>query len=223
MDRRSVRPFIYSILERTQVLQVVEKAMKWMDIAKNRFTYDVGKSVKIQTTKITTPSEVSTLSEKLIKTLNLGGNFNGTDRILRMLVSETCSNAIFNAPRREDGSGKYNEMNRSTEFTLKDKEVVNFCYFEDTEKFGVYVKDNFGGLNLDTIRVHLHKCVNKISVIDEKKGGYGAGLYMCFNNTDEFIVNIRQDVITEVIFILYREKRMKAFKNRPTSFSFFEM
>jgi hypothetical protein len=60
-------------------------------------------------------------------------------------------------------------------------------------------------------------------VIEHKSGGHGAGLYMSFNNTDRFIINVRPGVITEFIYILDREKRMKKFKNRATSFSFYEM
>ena len=224
LNERIVKHWVPIEKDRLQAALIMNIALKITGLPKDRFKFDVGQKIKIDSHRIRNSKDIQGLIEKLIGELDFEGNFKGTGGILRLLSSELCTNAVFNAPRgKSEDKSRYAHIERNEEIILSEKEEVNFCFFSDKEKFGVYVKDNFGSLDFETVVHYIYRGFNEKDVLEDKSGGHGAGMYMTFKNTDRFIVNSRKDVITEFILVLDREKRMKKFRNRAASFSFYEM
>jgi hypothetical protein len=146
----------------------------------------------------------------------LGGeasNFSEYARRTAELVDELILNGVFNANPR------FQKLDRSQPFTLKNDELVHMSYAFDGETFGVSVSDRFGSLTREKILEYLND-VTVTEPVSERESG-GLGLKVIFDRLHRFVVNVTPGDVTEAICLLKFDSRIKDFEKRLRSFYYF--
>lgn len=124
---------------------------------------------------------------------------------MNLLLDEAITNAIYHAPRCEDGSQKYREF---TEVYLEPSEYVQVSCGFDKEKYAVSVSDMQGKLRKETVLERLARHAAGEGILDES----GRGLHMSRLFADRMFVNIRPNVRTEIILMNYILKKFQGSK-----------
>lgn len=142
--------------------------------------------------------------------------------LAKTVADEFLMNAIYNAPVDGEGSRRYSEYERTALIALSPAERVTFKYACDGRVLAISCLDNFGSLDLKTIKYYLAKCFTKDDrQIDQKKGGAGMGFYYVFESLSNFIINIDPGQSTEVIGLIDIAGTYRNFAERPKSFNVF--
>jgi sigma-B regulation protein RsbU (phosphoserine phosphatase) len=81
--------------------------------------------------------------------------------------------------------------------------------------------DCFGTLSWEKTVENLNRSFTE-KTVQHKKGGAGLGLYLSFSHANQFIINRKAGLRTEVLFIIEKNRRYKNYKERIKSFHFFE-
>ena len=132
-------------------------------------------------------------------------------------------NAIYDAPRDEEGKMLYNSWSRKDRVTLKPKQAARMEFACDGEKMVVSISDPFGGMTWDILQTFLIRCFGserKISNFTEQ-GGAGLGLYFCFASVNTFVVNVDPEKKSEFIGIFDVAARPQQRHSRYSSLHFF--
>jgi hypothetical protein len=141
---------------------------------------------------------------------------------IMLVADELLMNAIFNAPRDENGNPKYAEAERRSKIILEEPEQIEFRYACDGRNVALSVKDRFGSLDRSVIVKYLRRCfANGPTEMEQKKAGAGLGLYMVFNSITQLTFNIQRNVATEVIAAFYIRSGARAFKQSGRSLNIF--
>jgi hypothetical protein len=147
------------------------------------------------------------------------------ERMIEMIetvVDELATNAIFNAPRDEDGRAKYAKLSRRERIVLEPHEVATLEFACDGNYIAISQVDPFGSLTQDTIVSYLNRCLVKgPQQLSDATGGAGIGLYRVFQSLSKFVVNIDSGRRTEVISLTDLRLNMKRFRALPKSFHIF--
>jgi hypothetical protein len=139
-----------------------------------------------------------------------------------LVADELIMNAIFNAPRDNDGNAKYATLDRSEDLLLEPDETAVFRYACDGRNIALSVTDSFGSLDRDVIIRYLQRCFDGgPAEVEEKEGGAGLGLHMVFNSITQLTFNIQAGVSTEVIAAFYVRSGSLAFKTSGRSLNIF--
>lgn len=133
------------------------------------------------------------------------GEHHRVEPYVQILLEELITNAVYHAP--VDGSGKEKYQKHSA-VELQEGEEVTVTLGYDDEKFGVSVLDKSGLLTKDQVLYRLDRHISAEGVLDEN----GRGLHMSRLYADRLIINIKREVTTEVIFLVYTEKKYIGFK-----------
>ena len=129
---------------------------------------------------------------------------------IEQISDELIMNAIYNAPADDTGKDKYKMVVRSEKIDLQEDEFAHLKYGIDEDKFIISVTDYFGRLTKDKVLGYLHKCFSDTNFsVNEESGGAGLGLYIIYSKVQQFIINIKPGVKTEVITSFYLNKRAK--------------
>jgi hypothetical protein len=145
-----------------------------------------------------------------------------TVELTESIVDELVTNAIFNAPRNEDGTARYRDLHRSESVTLEEHERATLQFACDGDFIAVSTLDPFGALDQDTVVDYLHRCFSKgPRQISEESGGAGIGLYSVFQSVSKFVINLAPRKKTEVISLIDLRLSMKQFRQAVKSFHFF--
>ena len=143
-------------------------------------------------------------------------------RILVDLCDEFLMNAIYDAPRDEEGKPIYASTPRNERVLLKPDQAAKFRYASDGELLAISVEDAFGAINRDKVVSYLSKCFAKgDDQIDAKEGGAGLGLYIIWKSVNHFILNIDPGVRTEFVGIIDLSLSIREFKTKNRSFHLF--
>jgi len=119
---------------------------------------------------------------------------------IEQIADELILNAIYNAPLDEKGKDKYKMVIRSEKIDLQEDEYALLKYGIDNNKFVISVTDYFGRLTKDKVLGYLHKCFSDTNFrVSEDSGGAGLGLYIIYSKVQQFVINIKPNVKTEVI------------------------
>lgn len=179
-------------------------------------------SEHLQTRSVKGAAEINDVIDELLKTLDLSNSFETATEFLRMTANELTTNAVYNAPVDANNVPKYEQTDRKNKVVLLDSETVEISFCYDEQYVGIAVADKFGRLDREKIVRHLVKCVNNIEFVENKKGGAGAGIYLAYYVSNQFIINLEAGNRLEAICILEKSKRYKEYRSRITSFNYFK-
>ncbi len=119
------------------------------------------------------------------------------------VADELLMNAIYNAPIYPNGVRPYASQSRTIPVELKPEETCFFAFASDGTQFVISVRDRFGSLTPEKIRVYLARCFAMgHDQIEQKQGGAGMGFYFIMENLNKLIVNISPGRGTEFIGII---------------------
>lgn len=139
-----------------------------------------------------------------------------------MTADELLMNAIFNAPRREDGAPKYAHRNRQEKFELEERERVSVSYACDGRYIALSVSDNFGSLSREVIFRYLRDSIEgRAATMESKHGGAGLGIHMLSQAVTQLVFNVQPGVRTEVIALFYVRNGPRAFHEAGRSLNIF--
>jgi DNA-binding NarL/FixJ family response regulator len=156
----------------------------------------------LQTYRISDSREIGPTEEAILAKI---GTFYQAEPFIQILLEELITNAVYHAPVDEAGKVKYE---KHSDVSLQPDEVVQIALGRDSEKFGISVCDTSGKLTREQVLFRLDRHIHAEGILDEN----GRGLHMSRLYADRLIINIRKGHTTEVIFLIYTEKKYKGFK-----------
>jgi hypothetical protein len=172
------------------------------------------------------PIADSTRKQRYIRTVSDYATLLGCNaRVIEMIetvVDELVTNAIYNAPRRQDGTPKYAQLSRREAVVLEQDEVGELQFACDGSYIAIAQRDPFGALTRDTVVSYLTRCLDKgPNQLSDTSGGAGIGLFQVFQSLSKFIINIDPGHRTEVICLIDLRLNMRRFHEVPKSFHVF--
>jgi len=140
-----------------------------------------------------------------------------------ILCDELLMNALYDAPRNDEGEEKFSSLPRTERIMLKPSESARLELACDGDHLAVSVSDPFGGLSRKIVMDYLSRCFKPYGskLGPNEKGGAGLGIYMSFNAVNKFIINVDPHIRTELIGIIDLNLSVKEFKYLNKSFHFF--
>jgi len=133
-------------------------------------------------------------------------------------AEELVMNALYNAPRHEDGSMMFGSIDPHKRVAMESPKPVSLRYAIIPDGLFMSVRDRFGALNKNTVLQYIHKCLTSDQQIDRKTIGAGLGIFLTARRVQSYIINMAPEVATEVIICLRQEKELEA----PATMLFFE-
>jgi hypothetical protein len=116
------------------------------------------------------------------------------------VADELMLNAMVHAPRRPDGTPKYEHLGPDPKLLLDQDEQVDVAYACDGQRLMLSVSDRFGTLARETVYSYISKAFGTAKQkVEQKAGGAGLGLSMSFRRVHQIVFNIHEQVRTEVI------------------------
>lgn len=142
---------------------------------------------------------------------------------VELFCEELLMNAIYDAPRDENGEGRFSSRSRREHVQLKPQQAARMEFACDGEKLVVSVSDPFGAITWQTIHSYLQRCFSEDRKITNlsQNGGAGLGLYMSFLATNSFIVNVQPGERSEFIGIFNLTVRPQDKRSQYASLHFF--
>jgi len=148
-----------------------------------------------------------------------------TERVVELvetIVDELVTNAIYNAPRTEQGEPKYQKRSRREPVVLDPHEAGELQFACDGDFIAVALIDPFGSLTQETVVTYLNRCLVKgPEQLSDASGGAGIGLFRVFQSLSKFVINIDPGKKTEVISLIDLRLSMKRFRQAAKSFHIF--
>jgi CheY-like chemotaxis protein len=132
------------------------------------------------------------------------GRFAFSDEKLRRIetvADELILNAIYNAPRDDEGQPLYKDSDRRTPVSLGAQAQVRLRWGCDGRTFAVSVADRFGGLGRDAVATHIGKLLDarspRLARGSGAAAGAGLGLALTFNAGNELALQVAPGRFTE--------------------------
>ncbi|MBD3418717.1 MAG: response regulator [Chitinivibrionales bacterium] len=151
---------------------------------------------------LTKSIEISDIESDIVNTI---AGFHHPQLFVQILLEEVITNAIYHAPVNKKGERKYA---KHSQVILDESERVNIILGKDNEKYGVSVTDHSGRLTKEQVLYRIDRHIHGEGLLDEN----GRGLHMSRMYADRFIVNIKKNTKTEVIFINYLDEKYRGSK-----------
>ncbi len=170
---------------------------------------------------ITSAGAVDELVDEMARSISWEKTYDAFMDAFKILANELLTNAVYNAPKDDTGQFKYKETDRKVKIDLLPSEFSKVSLLDHPEYVALSVLDQFGGLDRSEVVRHLEKCVNDTQFIDDKKGGSGAGIYLVFYSSSQYVINRSVGKKLEIICIMEKTRRYKKYRERVTSFSYF--
>jgi len=156
----------------------------------------------VKTFTLNSSAEIALIEKTIIDTIT---TFHRPQLFVQILLEEILTNAVYHAPVDASGKKKYA---KHSSVTLDRKEIIQVSLGKDSEKYGVSVMDPSGKLTKETVLYRLDRHIHGEGLLDEN----GRGLHMSRMYADRFIINIKRNVSTEVIFINYFDEKYRGSK-----------
>lgn len=147
-------------------------------------------------------SEIVEVEDDIIENVK---SFHKEDMMLRVLLEEAITNAVYHAPQDKEGNEKYV---KHSVISLQPEEYVDIILAKDNEKYGVSVMDKSGRLTKETALYKIDRNINAEGLLDEN----GRGIHMSRMYSDRLVINIKPMVKTEVIMLNYFTGKYKGHK-----------
>jgi len=153
---------------------------------------------------------------------DLGQHIN---RMLYGISEELIMNAVYDAPVAS-GRPAYFDHSRSSPIELPDADAAYLRFAFDGQVFAISAVDPFGALKRDKLFFYLKKVLKRHesdSLIDNKKGGAGLGIFKILYSSHSFICNVQPEIRTEVIALIDIQDQLRDFAKMARSVHFFEI
>ena len=137
------------------------------------------------------------------------------------ILEEMMMNVLWDAPRDEHGKPLYNHVSRQTHIQLTPEQSGIVTVGLSGKQLGISCSDPFGAITLDKIIQYLNKCYYSEQQIGSEGGGAGLGLYLIYNLSENFTINVVKGKRTEFILLFKTHNALKK-KQRPKSFHYYE-
>ena len=113
------------------------------------------------------------------------------------------------------------DKNRKNSVFVSSEESVSVKLAMDSSTIAILVKDNIGSINKENVLSSIKRGFVERRPRVEGPGA-GLGLMMVFENINQLHINNKKDQFCEFVGIIDISKRYKNFKERITSFHYFE-
>jgi hypothetical protein len=144
-----------------------------------------------------------------------------TNARLGNILEEMMMNVLWDAPRDEHGEPLYNHVSRRTRIQLTPEQAGTVTVGLHGKQLGISCSDPFGAITLNKIIQYLNKCYYSEQQIGSEGAGAGLGLYMIYNLSENFTINVEKGKRTEFILLFKTHNALKK-KHRPKSFHYYE-
>jgi len=131
----------------------------------------------------------------------------GQIKAIGNIADELITNAVYNAPRDEEGRARYEGTSRRVKVELEEHERVRLHYGSDGFRFGIAVTDPFGALTRERVQSAFRRCLGEAEQIENKDGGAGLGLYTVLKSCCQLVINVEPGRRTEVVALVDLERR----------------
>lgn len=132
-------------------------------------------------------------------------------RQIRGSIAQVCEellmNALYDAPVDDEGTLLFKEVTPKERTKMESPEPASIRCAVTPSQFVVSVRDRFGRLNKETLLAVLKKCLTEERQIDDKNVGAGLGLYFVANHSSRYVVNVADNMATEVVCTFDTNKR----------------
>jgi hypothetical protein len=148
-------------------------------------------------------------------------NFRSINDSVLWVADELLMNAMFNAPRDEEGNAKYVDCDRGN-LVLEPSEAVTLRYGCDGRHVALSVTDRFGSLDRDVMLKYINRCLRTpVEIEAGREAGAGLGLYIVYNSITQLAFNIQVNVSTEVVALFFIRAGPRAFNASGKSLNIF--
>jgi hypothetical protein len=148
--------------------------------------------------------------------------YQGLRAVILTVADELLMNAIFSAPRDDEGRPKYDHRDRTDRFPLEPNEVVTFRYGCDGRNVVMSVADLFGSLDramlLEYLGAGLRQEKGKVA---PKTSSAGLGLHLVINSITQLTFNVDVGKKTEVIASFFVRNGIRGFRASGQSLNLF--
>ncbi len=125
-------------------------------------------------------------------------------RRIEVIADELLLNAIYDAPRDDQGQAKYATLDRRTPVSLGAQAQVRLRFGCDGRSFVVSVSDRFGALTRTILANHIARVLEARGPRPRGgTGGAGLGLVLCFTSSNQLIVHGSAGRFTEVTSVVH--------------------
>jgi hypothetical protein len=138
--------------------------------------------------------------------LSDAGRFGLGDEKLRRLetaADELMLNAVYDAPRDENGTPLYRDGDRRTPVILGAQAQVRVRWGCDGATFAVSVADRFGALDRATVAAHVQRVLDARSPRQQMTGGAGLGLVLTYSAANVLALHVLAGRFTEATAALH--------------------
>jgi hypothetical protein len=141
------------------------------------------------------------------------------------ISEELLMNAIYDAPC-SDSTHHYASLPRTTVVNLKPEESSTFFYGCDDTCLALCATDPFGSLSREKLFQYARKVLQRNdgqSLIDNKAGGAGLGLYKILYSSHAIICNVSPGKRTDVIALIDIQSQIRDFSKMARSIHYFQV
>jgi len=203
---------------KSELLKTVEQIVLYGGCS---FEQLIGKAADSEILIINDTQDIDKKIESILESLHLEEFFDSPMNYVQTILNELATNAIYNAPT-QNNEQIYKERDRTEKVKLPDGESVIVRVGMVDKHIIVSVKDPYGSLTKNRVVESLKRSIEEAGKPENKNGGAGLGLFLSYGYSNQIIFNVEQGKATEIISIIECTKRYKNFRERVTSFHFFE-
>ena len=141
------------------------------------------------------------------------------------ISEELLMNAIYDAPVA-GGSMSFDNIPRTAAVKLEPHQYATLRYGCDGNTFGIAVSDPFGALKREKLFQYLKKVLmrrDSTSLIDNKKGGAGLGIFKILYSSHALVCNVQPKRHTEFMALINVHDQLRDFSKMARSIHYFEV
>ena len=157
--------------------------------------------------------DIKDIADKLLSKINVADYFDSPLNNLHLILNELVMNGFYHQEDLLDKNRKHSVLNIPNGIIVRAG--------ADEKSIAVSVTDANGTLTRDKIVSSLKRSFEEKKPRQDTEGA-GLGFYLVYQNINQLHVNIKEGKKTEIICIIDANKRFKHFKERVTSFHFYE-
>jgi hypothetical protein len=142
-------------------------------------------------------------------------------RRVELATEELLMNALYDAPRNEQGGPRHADIDRRLSVELGPHETVHMRYGCDGQTLAIAVADPFGSLDKRAVTEKLLKMRDGVPPPDGGVAGAGLGLVLTYSVANQLIFSVRPGRLTEVTAVLHVGGSNRAAQERGTAVHFY--
>lgn len=174
----------------------------------------LNEDARILSTEIYHSKDAQTSINELLSQIETSDFFDTPKDYLSVIANELATNAFYHM---QDSPTK----DRTESIFVTPPMAVHLRVGIDKQRVAISVKDHSGTINRNLIAKSLERSFREKSP-RQRTPGAGLGLYLAYQHSNQLIFNCANERETEIIGIIEASKRFLHYKQRVTSFHFFE-